>query len=346
MGSPQSLRLPPIQTESQLEEALSVPYPEDIEAARGWGGDLLIIGAGGKMGPSLARRARRSSEGRGRVIAVSRYSDKAARAQLEDSGVATISADLLAPGAIDALPDAPNIIYMAARKFGTGQDAASTWTTNSFLPGLVARRYPKSRIVAFSTGNVYPLTPVSSGGPDESSGTGPVGEYAQSALARERVFEFFSASQGTPLALLRLNYAVELRYGVLADLAAKVAAGEPVDLSMGYVNVIWQGDANSVCLRCFSHCASPPFVLNLTGAEVLRVRDLAEGLGHRLGVRPRFTGVEAETALLSNPARCTALFGAPRIAVDQVMDWIAHWVQTGGRQLGKPTHFEVRDGRF
>jgi nucleoside-diphosphate-sugar epimerase len=254
--------------------------------------------------------------------------------------------DLMRRGALDELADAAQVIYMAARKFGTAENNSATWATNAFLPGLVAQRYADSRIVAFSTGNVYPLVRVQAGGCTEETPLDPVGEYGQSALARERVLEAFSRANGTRVALLRLNYAVELRYGVLADIAGKIWRGEPVDLAMGYVNVIWQGDANSVCLRSFGLCASPPAALNLTGPETLRVRTIAEGFGRLLGVEPRFHGSEASTALLSDASASVARFGAPRVGVEQVMEWVAEWVRQGGRSLGKPTHFETRDGKF
>jgi nucleoside-diphosphate-sugar epimerase len=330
-----------IESEAQLEDLLSAPYPEDIAAARSLVGDVLILGAGGKMGPTLARRIRRALPQPHRVIAVSRFSDAAVQARLNSWGVDTIPADLLAPGALDSLPDAPYVIYAAARKFGTGGDASSTWVTNAFLPGLVARRYARSRIVSFSTGNVYPLFPTDSPGPAEDTPPAPVGEYGQSALARERVFEYFSRANDTPVALIRLNYAVELRYGVLVDLASKVAAGIPIDLSMGHVNVIWEGDANSVCLRSLAHCASPPFVLNLTGLETLQVRDLAQQFG-----RPVFQGSEADSALLSNAALCSRLFGPPKVPIPQVIAWVKDWITQGRVVWSKPTHFEVRDGKF
>jgi len=333
--------MPSITTEDQLEDYLSNPYPEDIEVARQLNGDILLLGAGGKMGPTLARRIRRALPDHHRVFAVSRYSNQDVRRRLEAAGITTVSADLLSPGSLDDLPDAPYVIYAAARKFGTGADAASTWVTNSFLPGLVAQRYPRSRIVSFSTGNVYPLVPVDCGGATEETPTDPVGEYGQSALGRERVFEHFSRTLGTRMAFLRLNYAVELRYGVLADIASKVISGVPINLATGHVNVIWQGDANSVCLRALAHCASPPFIINLTGLETLRVRDIASWFGE-----PVFEGQESPTALLSNAQLCARLFGPPRVAIRDVAAWVGDWIRMGGTRWNKPTHFEVRDGKF
>jgi nucleoside-diphosphate-sugar epimerase len=338
-----------IETEPQLDEFLSRPYPEDLEAVRALAGDLLILGVGGKMGPSLALRAARAAEQAGmrrRILGVSRFSDAGLRRQLEAAGVETISADLLDFDGLGRLPDAPNVIFMAARKFGSTGDEALTWAMNALLPARVAERYRQARIVAFSSGNIYPLVPVTSGGATEETPPGPVGEYAQSVLARERLFEYQSRRYGTPVVLLRLNYAVELRYGVLVDLARKVSAREPIDVTMGHVNVIWQGDANSVALRSFSLCQSPPAVLNLTGPGTLSVRELAAELGRRLGVEPVFTGREADTALLNNASRCHALFGLPRVTLEEMLDGVAHWIATGGRLLDKPTHFEVRNGRF
>ncbi len=334
------------QTEHELEEFLATPSEEDRAALRSLDGDLLLLGAGGKMGPSLARRARRAAPPSMRVIAVSRYSDGAVRDALAAEGVITLSVDLLAPNGVDRLPDARNVLYLAARKFGTGSDGAATWATNAYLPGAVAQRYANSRIVSWSTGNVYPFFPASSQGPDESVPLAPVGEYGQSALARERVFEYFAHRNSTPLALLRLNYAIDVRYGVLVDLARKVKDGAPIDLTMGHFNCIWQGDANSICLRALAHCAVPPFVINVTGTVTHSVREAAVALGKRLGVEPQFTGVEAADALLSNAARLRELFGPPSVSFDQMLDAVADWTARDGRLYGKPTHFEVRDGRF
>ena len=328
-----------ITTEQQLEDLLSTPRAGDrVE------GDLLILGAGGKMGPTLAMRAKRA--GTPRVIAVARYSSSAVRERLAHSGVETIAADLLEPGALEGLPDTPNVIFMAAMKFGTTGAEHMTWAMNTFLPGLVAERFHRSRIVAFSTGNVYPLVPVTSGGATEDTLTEPVGEYAQSALGRERMFEYGSRRHGTPCVLLRLNYATELRYGVLVDVARKVWERRPVDVRMGMANVIWQGDANSWCLQSFAHCQSPPLVLNITGPETVSIRWAAREFGTRFSIEPVIEGEEATTALLNNAARAMQYFGYPSVTPVQMVDWIAEWIQAGGTSLGKPTHFETRDGRF
>lgn len=331
--------------DAELDELLSRPSAADVEALSSLEGDLLVLGAAGKMGPTLVMRARRACPQK-RVIAVARFTDRATSERLRACGAETIEADLLEPGALDRLPEAANVIYMAARKFGTSGAEYLTWAMNAFLPGLVAERYRASRIVAFSTGNVYPLVPVSSGGATEDTRPEPVGEYGQSALARERMFEYGSARRGTRVALLRLNYAIDLRYGVLADIARAVFEQRPVDVGMGMVNVIWQGDANSICLRALAHCTSPPLVLNLTGPETLSVRWIATDFARRFGVEATFTGGESATALLSNASRAIALFGYPSVSVAQMLDWTAEWVRAGGSTLNKPTHFQTRDGRF
>jgi nucleoside-diphosphate-sugar epimerase len=338
-----------ITTVEELEDRLSEPADSDITAVSALKGDILILGAAGKMGPSLAKLARRSIAKSGvkkRVIAVARFSDTQVQCDLEKSDIETITCDLLKPGALAELPDIENVIFMAARKFGTSGSEHLTWAMNSFLPGLVAERYRSSRIVAFSTGNVYGLQPVSAAGATETTSVAPAGEYAQSALGRERMFEYGSIQWGTPVVLLRLNYAVELRYGVLVDIALAVFNGRPVDLKMAYVNVIWQRDANSACLRSLEQCQSPPLVLNITGPEMLSVRHIAEEFGQRFGVKPLFKGRESDVAILSNAVKARALFGPPSISADQLIAWTAHWIATGGALLNKPTHFEVQDGKF
>jgi len=338
-----------IRTEAELEERLSRPSEADIAWLREMDGDLLILGVAGKMGPSLARRARRAADAAAvtkRIIGVARFSDPAVREQLEAAGIETISADLLDEAELRGLPEVPNVIYMAARKFGTTGNEHLTWALNTYLPGRVAERYRRSRIVAFSSGNVYPLVPVTHGGPSESFPVNPIGEYAQSVLGRERMFEYFSARYGTPVVLLRLNYAIDLRYGVLLDIGRKVHERRPVGLAMGMVNVIWQGDANSVALRAFRLCQSPPAILNVTGPETISVRSLALKFAERFQVEPVFDGVEAPTALLSDASRCHRLFGYPEVSLDQMIEWVADWVRSGGPTWDKPTHFEVRDGKF
>jgi nucleoside-diphosphate-sugar epimerase len=322
--------------EEQLEDFLSQPSEADRAALTALEGDLLILGAAGKMGPSLVRRARRAAPHK-RIYAV-------ARSPIPD--VETLTADLLDRAQLASLPDAPNVIFMAGRKFGSTGNEALTWATNALLPAMVAERFERSRIVAFSSGNVYPFVPMTSGGATEETATAPVGEYAQSALARERMFEYFSARNGTPIAILRLNYAIDLRYGVLFDIGKKVFERRPIDLTMGHVNVIWQGDANSACLRSFTLCESPPRILNLTGHETLAVRSIANKFGEHFGVDPLFEGAEAENALLSNASKLHSLLGPPPVSVATMIDMIAHWIEAGRPSWDKPTHFETRSGRF
>jgi len=338
----------PSMTESALEDLLSQPTPLVVEAMRGIEGDILILGAGGKMGPSLARLAVRASREAGRtrrVIAVARFSEPDLANSLSEDGVETIACDLFDAAQVARLPDAPNIIYMVGQKFGTTGEADRTWAVNAYLPGVAAARFPAARIVAFSTGNVYPLWPAGSEGPTEADPTGPIGEYAQSALARERVFEHFSRRNGTPIAVLRLNYAVEPRYGVVRDIADRVRSRTPVDLSMSRVNLIWQRDANAIALAALAHAAHPPRVLNLTGPAV-PVRWIAEECGRHLKVAPVFSGAESETALLSNTAECLRRFGPPPVNAGEMIARVVTWIEQGGRSLNKPTHFETRDGAF
>lgn len=335
--------------EAHLEDLLSVPSAAAIETLRELPGDVVLLGVAGKMGPTLARMVRRAAEAAGtarRVIGVSRFSEAGPEAALQEHGVETIRCDLLDEAAVERLPDAPLVIYMAGRKFGSSGDESLTWAMNTWLPGVVARRYAGSRIAAFSTGNVYGLTRVGHGGSRETDLPSPVGEYAMSCLGRERIFEHASRSRQTPLALLRLNYATEMRYGLLVDLARRIAAGETVDLTMGHANVIWQGDANAMAIASLRHAASPPFVVNLAGPEELSVREVCRALGQRMGLDVTFTGEEAGDALLSNGQRGWDLLGAPTVPLARLLDWTADWVRAGGASLGKPTHFESRDGKF
>lgn len=338
-----------INNEEELEERLSRPSDADAAVLASMNGDLLILGVGGKMGPSLARLARRAVDKAGvkkRVIAVARFSDPSLPAELAADGIETVASDLLEPGELEKLPDVPNVIFMAAKKFGTSGAEHSTWAMNTHLPGLVASRFRNSRIVAFSTGNVYPLRTASEGGAVESTPVAPVGEYAQSALGRERMFEYGSAKWGTPVVLLRLNYAIDLRYGVLLDIGQAVYQRRPVDLRMPLVNVIWQGDANSWCLRSFAHCQSPPLVLNITGPETLAVQEIASEFGRHFGVEPQFTSQPGLSALLNNATKAQKLFGEPSVGPSELIAWTANWIKQGGATLGKPTHFQTRDGKF
>ena len=332
--------------EPELEERLSRPPAALTSSLVASPGDLLVLGAGGKMGPSLARMARRADPSR-RVIAVSRWSNRQAAEALEAHGVETLSADLLSPRELATLPDAPNIVFMAGHKFGTTGAPTATWAMNAAVPAFVGERFAGARTVVFSTGNVYPLTPPARGGSRESDPAAPVGEYAFSCLARERIFGAAAARHRTPIAIVRLNYAHDLRYGVLTDLALRVARREPIDLAMGYVNVIWQGDANAFALAALARAVAPdPFIVNVAGPDVLRVADLGRALGERLGVEPVFTGTEGADALLSDASRMHELLDHSLMPVGTLLDWVASWVRGGGPVLGKPTSFERRDGRF
>ncbi|HET7458178.1 MAG TPA: NAD(P)-dependent oxidoreductase [Gemmatimonadaceae bacterium] len=343
--------------EGALDDALSAPSAATIAALARCPGDVVVLGAGGKMGPTLARMVRRTLDAlpdanARRVVAVSRFASAGSRASAEGlnaAGIETVACDLSDARAVARdLPDAPNVFFMAGQKFGTAAAPGDTWMMNTVVPAYCADRYRDSRVVAFSTGNVYPLTPATRGGSRETDTPAPVGEYAASCLGRERVLEHFAARHGTRVALVRLNYAVDLRYGVLTDVALKVWRGEPVDVTMGWVNVIWQRDACDAAVACLPHAASPDaFVVNVTGAELLSVRDLATRFGTLLGRPPVIVGHEAPDALLSNTSLMSATFGdVPRTPLAQVMLWTASWIRAGGRLLGKPTKFEVRSGEF
>lgn len=332
-----------------LEEALVAPGPIAVEAMRRLEGDLLLLGVGGKMGPTLARLARRASDAAGvsrRILGASRFSSPETRSSLEAAGVETLTCDLLDADSVAALPDVPNVIYMTGLKFGMSENPSLAWAMNCYTPALVARRFRASRLVAFSTGNVYGLTTPASGGSVETDAPQPIGEYAMTTLGRERIFEHFCRTQGTPTALLRLNYATELRYGVLVDLALAVLQGRPIDVTMSHVNVIWLGDANALTLAAFAHVASPAKIINLAGGEILRVRDVCERFGELLGRRPEFTGQESPVALLNNGHAGRRLLGQPSVDADRMIRWTAAWVARGGENLGKPTHFQVRSGKY
>lgn len=336
-------------TEAELDELLSRPTPALLDDLARTPGDILVLGAGGKMGPTLARMARRALDQLGRkdrVIAVSRFGEPGVAERLQAAGIEAIRADLVNPAELARLPDAPNLVFMAGQKFGTHGDPATTWAMNAALPAFVAERWAGRRTVVFSTGNVYPLTPVTSGGATESTAVAPIGEYAMSCLARERIFQHYALTRGTPALLFRLNYAVEMRYGVLVDTGRRVLAGEPVPLAMGHANVIWQGDANARALQCLARTAAPAEILNVTGSETLSIRSIAEAFGQRFGKTPVFTGSEAADALLSNAARSMDWFGPATVPLATLIDWTAAWLERGGRLLGKPTKFEEREGRY
>lgn len=338
-----------IASESQLEEYLSRPTKDLINTVTKLDGDYLFLGIAGKIGPSLARmlkRALQEAKIERRIIGVSRFSNDRLKKELEDDGFEILKGDLLDIAFIKSLPKVKNVIFLAGMKFGSEENLEMTWAVNSYLPAMVAEHFPKSRIVAFSTGCVYELVAMESGGSIETDIPGPVGEYAQSCLGRERMFEFGSKKNNTDVTLIRLNYAVELRYGVLVDIALKVWNDVPVDITMGYFNVIWQGDANDMTLRSLEYCESPARTINVTGENILSVKECAEQFGKLFDKKVKYSGTEASTALLSNARESFKLFGKPKVSVEQMMVWIAAWIKKGNRILNKPTHFEVRDGKY
>lgn len=331
--------------ESGLEDVLSEPADATRNVLANLSGDIVVLGAGGKMGPTLAMMLRKASSDK-HIYAVSRFSDKAARARIERTGITTVELDLLDESQYSRLPDVENVFYLAGMKFGSSGNQPLTWVLNSFVPALIAQHYRDSRIVVFSTGNVYPLVDINSGGAAEETSPGPVGEYAQSCLGRERMFEYFSQRYGTPVTLIRLNYANEPRYGIIVDLTTKILNDEPVDLTMGAVNLIWQRDANDYIIRAITLARSPAAILNVTGPDTIGVRRLAEQIGRELGREPKFVSRQAQSALLSNASRCSSMFGRPQMKVEQMVSMIAKWVASGKQTLNKPTKYDVRDGKF
>ena len=340
----------PIDSIQELENELSRPTLGVLETLRALPGDIVVLGAGGKMGPTLSRMARRGLDEIGhthrRVIAVSRFSSSTAARELQGHGVETISCDLLDRAAVEALPDAPNVIFMAGQKFGTHDAPELTWVMNTLVPAIVAERYKTARVVVFSTGCVYPLVAAGGPGSREDDRLGPPGDYASSCVGRERVFGHFAKQHGTPMLFFRLSYAIDLRYGVLCDVASKVARGLPVDVTMGVANVIWQGDAGARAIQCLAHTASPPIALNVTGLERVSIRGLAQRFGALLEREPVITGHESQVAWLWDATRSHELFGPPTVSLEELIQATAQWHRQGGTTLGKPTHFEVQDGRF
>ena len=336
-------------TVEQLDDWLSTPDEQVVQTLSDLDGDIIVLGVGGKMGPTLARMAKRGSDQAGvtrRVIGVSRFSSEESRKQLEAWGIETITCDLLDEDAVQRLPDAPNVVYMAGFKFGATANPSLTWAMNCYLPAIVARRFRDSRMAAFSSGNVYGAVAVDSGGSRETDPLNPIGEYAMTILGRERMFDHFSRTLGTPISLLRLNYATELRYGVLVDLAQQVFAETPIDVTMGFVNVIWQRDANAMAIKSLAHTSTPPRILNIAGSEILRVREVCSKLARLMNKKVTFTGEEAPDALLNNAQHSCTLLGQPTTTGDEMIRWTAEWVMQGGASLGKATHFESRSGSF
>jgi nucleoside-diphosphate-sugar epimerase len=338
-----------ITTEEQLNDVMSQPPESLVQLMKKLEGDIMILGIGGKMGTTLGYEAVLAIKQAGvkkRVFGVSRFSEAAAREKLEKLGVQTIPCDLLERDAVAKLPQVANVVFMAGRKFGTSDSEAITWAMNTVVPSNVAQHFAKSRIVAFSSGNVYGDVPIFSGGATEDMAPNPCGEYAQSVLGRERVFAYYCQKNKTPTALIRLNYAIDLRYGVLYEIAKQVFAGAPVDLTSGQANVIWQGDANSQALLALDHCAVPANIINCTGPETVSIRYAASEFGRLFNKPVEFRGAEKSIVLLNNAAKAARLFGYPSVTLRQMIEWTAEWVKLGGKTLNKPTHFEVRDGKF
>jgi len=338
-----------IGTLEQLEEMLSKPTPKLVDYFSELQGDIAFLGVGGKIGPSLARMARLASDKAGtdrQIFGVSRFSNPSLQKQMQQQGIETIRGDLLDADFVRQLPRVENVVFLAGNKFGSTDNTAFTWAMNVYVPGLVAEQFRNSRIVAYSTGAVYPFVQIESGGATEDTPPKADGEYSQSCLGRERMFEYGSAKFGTPTVLIRLNYAVEMRYGVLVDIGLRVKNKQPIDLTMGFANVVWQGDANAVVLQCFSLCESPARILNVTGPETISIRRLANRFGELYGIDPVFENEESDTAWLSDATQCQRLFGYPNVPLDQIIIWTSKWIEKGLPLLNKPTHFETRNGKF
>jgi nucleoside-diphosphate-sugar epimerase len=338
---------PLIETEDQIEKVMTTPNPQVIKSISNLEGDIMVLGGGGKMGPTLTKLAKNCIESaklKKKIISIDKYFSPQAQKDFKKRGIDFIQCDLL--NNIDDLPEVQNVVFMAGMKFGTSGNSSLTWALNTYLPALAAKKFRKSKIVVFSSANVYHLTPVFFGGATEDTPPNPFGEYAQSVLGREKMFEYFSQIYNTRITIIRLAYAIDLRYGIILDIAQKIYSKIPIDVSMGHVNVIWQGDANAQILRSFELCSSPPAILNITGPETISIRWLSKRLGELMDIEPIFTGTESESALLFNASKALSLFGYPTVTLDCMIQWIANWVMKGGKTLKKPTHFEQRDGKF
>jgi hypothetical protein len=336
-------------SDSAVDELLSRPTPELVDSLQKTPGDIAILGVGGKMGPTLAMMARRALDQLGskdKVIGVARFSNPEAQRKLEEANIETVKCDLLEPAQVAQLPPAANVIFMAGHKFGASSSPDLTWAMNVMVPAYAAQQYPDSKTVVFSTGCVYPLVPIKAGGAREETELAPPGDYANSCVGRERIFSYYSNKNNTHVALFRLNYAIDFRYGVLMDVAQKVWNGEPLDVSMGHANVIWQGDANARALMCLEHATSPASAFNITGPETISLRSLAVRFGQLLDRQPNIIGEEAATAWLSDASKSNQLFGYPHVSLDEMTSWVAQYLLHGGSTLGKPTHFEEREGKF
>ncbi len=329
-----------------LEDFMTTPSPSLVANLEGVDGDITVLGVGGKMGPTLARMAKRAAPGK-RVIGVARFSEAGLRERLESWGIECIPCDLLDRAAVERLPRTRNVVFMAGHKFGAADNSSFTWAMNAGVPFIVAEAYRESRVVCFSTICVYPFVAANgSGATEQTRAEPPGGDYAYSCVGREQMFVYGSNKWGTPGRLVRLSYAIDMRYGVLHDIATRVFSGRTVDVGMGHVNIIWQGDANEQALRLLAHCTAPTSPLNVTGPQKANVRELAEEFGKRFGKAPKLSGSEAPTAWLADTAEAQRLFGVPRIPVDKMIHWVADWVARGGASLGKETHFETRDGKY
>ena len=338
---------PLIETEQELEKIMCEPSDDLANSVSKIDGDFIVLGGAGKMGPTLTKLLKNAIDKSGTKKTVTVVGRNFSDSQTKDftgADIKIIKCDLL--NDLDSLPDIKNVVYMAGMKFGTSDNSSTTWALNTFLPGLVAKKYRDSRIVAFSTGNIYHLTPLEMKGATEEYLPCPYGEYAQSCLGREKMFEYFSRQYGTKGTIIRLAYAIDLRYGIILDVAQKIYSGTPIDLSMGHVNLIWQGDANEQTIRSFEICNSPTELLNVTGKEIISIKWLAEQISKYINIEPKFEGKESDTALLLNPEKACKLFGNPKVSLDQMIQWISYWIQAGGKILGKPTHYEQRNGKF